>query len=157
MMCHGTADDPPAKVRRALVVEDDPQQRRYLTHMLRCWGFEVSEAADGAVALERLSEFRGQFAVVLLDIMLPLVDGIEVARRALSQYPDLSIVACSAVLQGDIEERLRSLGVRGFLPKPFTAQSLFEVVQTFAIRLSEDSRSPSQREGRGGPVEIGFP
>ncbi len=120
---------------RALVIEDDPQQRAVLVHVLKVLGFQVEEAADGAIALDFLVERRVPFDVIMLDIMLPFVDGVEVARRALAQDPELRFIACSAILQGENEELLRRFGVRGYLPKPYSVEELAATIQRVSRRV----------------------
>ncbi|MFO0956947.1 MAG: response regulator [Isosphaeraceae bacterium] len=122
---------------KALLIEDDPLQRALVSRLLGWAGFEVKEAADGGVAIDFLVVARESFDLILLDIMLPIADGVEVARQALQVDPDLPIVACSAVLYGDNEHILRRLGVRGFLPKPFTADALREAIRVHARRLPQ--------------------
>jgi len=107
-----------------LVVEDDPQIRRALVICLQRWGYATLEAPDGAAALDRFRESSSRLAAMLLDIMLPILDGVEVARRVLAERPGIPIVACSAILDDDLRATLRGLGVRGFLPKPFTSETL---------------------------------
>lgn len=128
---------------RALVIEDDPLQRALVARLLGWSGFEVEEAADGGAAIERLVDARESFDVILLDIMLPVADGVEVARQALQVDPDLPFIACSAVLYGDNEQTLRRLGVRGFLPKPFTADALREAIRDHARRLPRQLSRPA--------------
>jgi DNA-binding response OmpR family regulator len=119
---------------QALVIEDEPEQRTVLARILKMLGFEVTEAPDGQVALEQLVERRSSFDVIILDIMLPFVDGVEVARRALAVDPELRFIACSAVLQGENEEVLRRLGVRGFLPKPYSIEELVATIRRVSSR-----------------------
>jgi len=63
-----------------LVVEDDPDAREALCDLLQSWGAQVSEAADGAEALRRIEDAPPDLALV--DLGLPGIDGLEVARRA---------------------------------------------------------------------------
>lgn len=128
---------------RALVIEDDSLQRALVSRLLVWSGFEVVEAADGGVAIDLLVGARESFDVILLDIMLPVADGVEVARQALQVDPNLPFIACSAVLQGDNEQLLRRLGVRGFLPKPFTAEALRDAIRDHARRLPQQIARPA--------------
>lgn len=107
-----------------LVVEDDLLLRRIVVKILEDWGFAIIEAADGRVALDRLRESGDRMTVVLLDVMLPRVHGVEVARAIGDARPDLPIVACSAALNDGIITELRQVGVRHFLLKPYAASDL---------------------------------
>ena len=109
---------------RVLVVEDDALQRRVLVRLLRNWGYAIAEAADGAEALRHFREAPERIDLILLDIMLPVLNGVEVARHVHRDAPALPIVACSAAFTGEVEAGLRDAGVVDLLPKPYSADSL---------------------------------
>jgi CheY-like chemotaxis protein len=111
-----------------LVVEDDPLLRRVLVRLLRGWGYGIVEAADGAEALERFREARGWLGLVVLDIMLPVIDGVQVARHVREAAPSLPILACSAAFTDQVQDDLRAAGVVDFLPKPYSADLLQRAV-----------------------------
>jgi CheY-like chemotaxis protein len=113
---------------RVLLVEDDPLMRRMLARLLHWWSLDVVEAFDGPAALERFQEQDGRFDVVLLDIMLPRLSGVEVARAILGGRPGLPIVACSAAFEPSIVAELKSLGVVQCLEKPFHADALHDAL-----------------------------
>src|SRR4051794_37196462 len=118
-----------------LVVEDDPLQRRVLLRLLRGWGYGTIEAADGGAAADRFREAIEQLDLVLLDIMLPVRNGIEVAREVRADRPELPIVACSAAFNAAVEADLRRVGVREYLPKPYIA----DVLRATLARLIPDA------------------
>ncbi len=122
-----------------LVVEDDPLLRRVIVRILRSWGYTIVEASDGVSALDRVQESWEDLSVILLDIMLPILDGVEVARRVLAERPELPIVACSAALNDEIVDNLRTIGVRVFLPKPYSADALRD---TLALAAGPESWTP---------------
>ncbi|MBK7612904.1 MAG: response regulator [Burkholderiales bacterium] len=110
--------------RRVLVVDDNAVNRRLLQQLLPKWGLEV-EACDGAAAalgcLERARDEQRPYALLLLDAMMPGVDGFETARR-LQERPDLRadavmLMLSSAGLRGDAQ-RCREAGIAGYLTKP---------------------------------------
>lgn len=111
-----------------LVVEDDLLLRRTLVRLLGSWGYRFVEAGDGATALDRFHAKKDCIGLVLLDIMLPLLDGVQVARAIRSEEPGLPIVACSAALDEPTVAMLQDLGVDQILHKPFTAQGLLETM-----------------------------
>jgi two-component system, cell cycle sensor histidine kinase and response regulator CckA len=113
-----------------LVVEDDVMLRRAVVKTLHSWGFTIREACDGEVALEQVEDAGDDLRAMLLDIMLPLLDGVAVAERVLVDRPKLPIVACSAALDEEMVARLRAVGVRYFLPKPYSADSLRAMLHT---------------------------
>ncbi len=119
---------------RLLVVEDDPHLRRAVVRILRRWGYEIIEAADGRSALERLCSRRETFDLVLLDIMLPEVDGLQVAQTVRAERPELAIVACSAAFNDELLDALNAVGVAQTLPKPYSADCLRQTVEDIARR-----------------------
>lgn len=117
---------PPQNV---LVVEDDLYLRRVLVRTLAQWGCTIWEVGDGGAAVDLITTFGEAPLLILLDIMLPVLNGIEVARQVLDSRPDLQIIACSAAMTPEIESELRTLGVSYFLPKPYTAESLLDTLR----------------------------
>ncbi|MBU6282451.1 response regulator [bacterium] len=115
---------------RVLVVEDDADARDLISHLLRREGHDVVPAAGGAEALALLREV--EVDVILLDVMMPEVDGLEVCRR-LQQSPDLAtipVVLLTAL--DDMETRAAGmrLGVSEFLTKPIVKDELHRRVAT---------------------------
>src|SRR5512132_4303432 len=106
---------------RVLVVDDEPQFRRALRLVLRANGYEVSEAATGEAALDALAV--ESFDLLILDLMLPDMDGVEVCRRV-REWSTLPIVVLSAI--GDEVSKVRALdlGADDYVSKPFSAPEL---------------------------------
>ncbi len=102
--------------RHILIVDDNPLNRQVLVEFLRPLGFELTEAEQGAIALERIAQSRPD--LVVTDLVMPELDGFELARRLRQQYPGLPVIACSAsvteVEQGDS----LAAGCWAFLTKP---------------------------------------
>lgn len=114
---------PPALVRerggRILVVDDNDANAELLDRMLRRLGHQVTLAADGRRALEALA--TGRFDLVLLDIVMPDIDGYEVLRRAKAdeRLRDVPIVVISSMDESQAVARCIELGAADHLPKPF--------------------------------------
>jgi DNA-binding response OmpR family regulator len=106
---------------RALLVDDDRELARLLSEYLGSHGVELVHVEDGAIALERLD--REAFDLVLLDVMLPSVDGFEVCRRVRARHP-VPIVMLTA--RGDDNDRVVGLeiGADDYVPKPFNPREL---------------------------------
>ena len=101
-----------------LVIEDNPDNRKLVTWILEDEGYEVSCAETAEDGLEMLS--RTPFAIILMDISLPGMDGKEATRRirAMSQYVDLPIIALTAhAIKGEHESIMES-GVTRLITKP---------------------------------------
>jgi signal transduction histidine kinase/CheY-like chemotaxis protein len=120
----------PPKGLTALVVDDEPVNRKVAALLLARQGWAVSSVASGEEALERLD--RGErFDAVLLDLDMPEVDGVETARRITQRSrPGGSawLVLQTATVSDEARSRARQAGVTDFLPKPFEAEQLEEVI-----------------------------
>src|SRR5688572_11526108 len=101
-----------------LVVEDDEDIRDQLAEIITDAGYQVITARHGREALQRLAE-GSDFKVILLDLMMPIMDGWEfrVTQRNDARFSHIPVILLSAA--GDLEEKARELGVAGYLPKPF--------------------------------------
>ena len=87
---------------RILITEDEDSLRRFVARALRMDGHETEEAADGAEGLEKLQE--GGYDLLLSDIRMPVMDGIELAHTAASNWPGLKIL----LMTGYAEQRERA-------------------------------------------------
>jgi CheY-like chemotaxis protein len=87
---------------RILITEDEDSLRSFVARALRLDGHETVEAADGAEGLEALQD--GEFDLLLSDIRMPVMDGIELAHRASADHPDLKIL----LMTGYAEQRERA-------------------------------------------------
>ena len=126
---------------RILLVDDEQAVQTLLTYPLRKEGYEVVEAMDGQEALDRFAEQR--FDLVVLDIMLPKLDGIEVCRRlrTRSQVPIIMLTA-----KGDEIDKVAGLemGADDYITKPFS-------VREFRSRV----KAALRRGNMGGPGTVG--
>ncbi|MDP9221876.1 MAG: response regulator [Actinomycetota bacterium] len=117
---------------RVLVVDDDQVIRQLIGINLELEGFEVHMAADGEEALRQVIDVVPD--VVVLDVMMPRLDGLEVARR-LRQDPrnaDLRLVLVSARAQAADLQRGEDTGVDAYITKPFEPDELVDVIRRLA-------------------------
>jgi signal transduction histidine kinase/DNA-binding response OmpR family regulator len=127
--------------RRVLIVDDDVDATEMLAHALRTAGHEVREEHDGTSALVAAAQFQPD--VVLLDLGLPGMDGIEVARRIRS-YPQLGevrIVALTGFGQGSARSRSAAAGIESLLVKPVDMQTIMDAVS--GVEMSVAGAEPS--------------
>ena len=109
---------------RVLLVEDAPFLRYAFGRLLRMHGIEVREATDGREALDRVADFKPQ--LVLTDLMMPVMDGIELIRR-LQSDPDTStvpVVAITADATEQAERQARAAGAVDVITKPIDLPAL---------------------------------
>jgi len=115
---------------RVLVLEDDDHLRGALRMILEGVGYEVTEAADGAAGLSLYHESGAD--LVLVDIFMPEVDGLEVIRALRTEVPRPKLVAMSGGGQAgrkDILTIAAALGAQRTLKKPFAARDLLDAVR----------------------------
>jgi DNA-binding response OmpR family regulator len=114
--------------RTLLLVEDESFLRSLVAQFLRRAGFRVVEAADGRQAVE-LFQARGGFDLVLLDLNLPFLTGVEVCRRIRRHNPGQPVLIVSAAILPDHHQELVALGVGEQLTKPYHPEALLERIE----------------------------
>jgi DNA-binding response OmpR family regulator len=139
---------------RILLVDDEQAVQTLLTYPLRKEGYEVVGAMDGREALDRFSEER--FDLVVLDIMLPKLDGIEVLRRLRirSQVPIIMLTA-----KGDETDKIAGLevGADDYITKPFSVREFRSRVKAALRRGGMGGQQLTDTEPiRAGELEIDF-
>ena len=112
-----------------LLVEDEPQVRRLTAEVLRLQGHTVMEAERGDAALQFAAHFPGEIDLVLADVIMPGMNGREVAERLVRMRPETRVL----YLSGYLDDSVLKLGVEtdpdGFLQKPFTPEQLLNKIQ----------------------------
>jgi response regulator NasT len=120
---------------RILIAEDETIIRLDLRGLLEGAGYEVvGEARDGEEAVALARELEPDLAV--MDIKMPLLDGIEAARRILEERP-IPIVMLTAFGQQDLVGRAVEAGVFGYLVKPYREQDVIPAIETARARFDE--------------------
>lgn len=113
-----------------MLVDDDPQVRLFLSRTLRLHGLTVFEAAHGGDALELLQSQANTIGLVITDVRMPIVDGIQLARAVMTRWPGMPVVFIS----GHTDPRVGAgpeLASAAFLPKPFDDEQLLAIVRQF--------------------------
>jgi DNA-binding NtrC family response regulator len=111
-----------AEKARILIVEDEAHERQGLADLLSAWGYETETAGDGSEALEKVSSFNP--AVVISDLRMPRMTGMELLRQVHEVYSDLNFIMLTGA--GTIEEAVEAtkLGAYNFLEKPLDTKRL---------------------------------
>ncbi|MFO0876522.1 MAG: response regulator [Gemmataceae bacterium] len=125
---------------RILVIDDEPINRTMLTRLLTDQGHEVVSEPSGRAALEILR--REPVDLVITDILMPEVDGLEIVRTLRKEQPHLAVIAISAgsnwLLADNVLNLARLLGAHAQLSKPFNDRQLHDAI-TRALALSRAS------------------
>ena len=114
--------------KRILVAEDDPASAELLTYFLESHGFEVTTASDGNLALEMGTS--GEFALVILDVHMPMYDGIELLQFLRKRHilHTIKVIALTGDLSEETREALAGGGIDSFMTKPVDLGLLGEEV-----------------------------
>lgn len=114
---------------KLLIVEDDESVRAFTARALAAAGHAVETAEDGAEGLERIEQADGTYDLILSDIRMPVMDGIEMARAAVGRFPALRVL----LMTGYAEQRERAAelegSIVGVVNKPFTLADIRERVR----------------------------
>ncbi|HEY1377415.1 MAG TPA: response regulator transcription factor [Gemmataceae bacterium] len=129
-----------------VVVEDEPAIRRGVTDALRVTGYTVTEAADGDAGLT--AALRRDVGLVLLDLLLPRRDGLEVLSELRKDRPGLPVIILTA--RGSEDDRVRGLrmGADDYVVKPFSARELLARVEAVLRRAPSRPAITGARLGR---------
>lgn len=112
----------------ALVVDDEESIRQITRQTLLAFGYKVMLANDGAEAVSVYARHRAEIDIVITDLMMPFMDGLATIQVLRKMNPDLKIIAASGLAPVGGEAKLSDLGVKHFLPKPFTADILLRLM-----------------------------
>lgn len=135
---HGSAGDlaprqaltepPRGQGQWVLIADDEAAVRVIARETLEAFGYRVLVAVDGTEAVSLYTEHQSEIAVVMTDLMMPVMDGsmtIHVLRRI---NPEVKIIAGSGVVNDKTIARMKELGVQYFMPKPYTADDLLKAL-----------------------------
>jgi two-component system OmpR family response regulator len=129
--------------RSILVVDDEESLRKVIIRKLEAEGYACAAAADGREALE--TACTGEFDLVLLDIMMPGMSGMEVLSRVTAAHPDTGVVMITAVSDAQTTSKAIELGACDYVTKPFSLAELSARVER-AFENKELAAGPSERE-----------
>ena len=107
----------PTSAINCLIVDDEPQLRKVLVHVMEEDGFHCFEAGNGFEALDLLD--REPVTLVMSDMRMPRMDGIELLKQMRTRWPDVAVVMITAVSDVDVGVKCLSMGAMDYLTKPF--------------------------------------
>jgi two-component system sensor histidine kinase/response regulator len=135
--------------QRALVVDDNPNSRKILSGELESWGMEVRTAENAAQAIDlmRAAAASDRFSIAVIDVMMPEVDGIELARM-MAGDPVLNgtrtLLISSAGSRSEFSARLRGITIGGWLMKPVPQSSLYDAMVKLMLAAHDNQAAGTQ-------------
>ncbi|MDD2372076.1 MAG: response regulator [Syntrophomonadaceae bacterium] len=117
-------------MKKILIVDDQKGVRRLLEELFKKDGWEVQLAADGKEAVERANEFLPD--IVLMDMKMPNMNGLEASRIILNSFSDLDIIMMTAYGEMNVVKEALDAGVKKCITKPFDIINLRDTVNQMA-------------------------
>ncbi len=114
--------------KKILIVDDNPNMSSLLCEMLEVFDYESVRASDGNQALTELS--RGDFSMVITDMRMPNMTGLELLKEVKGRYPKLPVVLISGYSVADMETAADEVKPDGFLGKPLMMSDIERLLNT---------------------------
>jgi two-component system, OmpR family, KDP operon response regulator KdpE len=140
---------------RILVVDDQPQIRRVMRTTLVANGYEMDEARSGEQALEKLR--TGHYDLILLDVNMPVMDGLETCRAIRSSRPGPDLAVIMLTVRSGERDKVEALdaGADDYVTKPYSTPELLARIRA-VLRRTPMAAQPGQRKVAFDEVEIDF-
>lgn len=127
----GAGKDSSGRRQKTVLVVDDLGEVRDVTRrILERAGYEVLTAVNGLDAAEAFCRHESEIDVVLIDLMMPELDGVEALRVIHGVYEEAKVILVTGYPEHVAADRWREIGFAGFLPKPFTSSSLLDTLSS---------------------------
>ncbi len=125
-----------------LVVDDEPMVLAFAEEGLKRLGYQVFTAADGAQACDVLGTHSGQIQIVLLDLVMPGITGLETCRRLRAMKPNLKVILTSGYTSTEVVRDAQLAGATGFIGKPYSLEELSAALrrpESLSLRTPDDN------------------
>ncbi len=139
-------------MKKVLIAEDESAIREIISITLKRAGYEVTEACDGQQALDIYNSKNGEFDVVLLDIMMPNVDGLEVCKHLRGESSTVGIIMLTAKTQEMDKVSGLLMGADDYITKPFSPSELMARVDSVYRRVAMNTQAPAQQPVRADKI-----
>lgn len=144
-------------MKRILVCEDEDSIREFVVLNLKRSGYDVVDVNCGEDAIKAFDDADGAFDAVLLDIMMPGIDGFAVCRQLRERSDNIGIIMLSAKSQEMDKVSSLMMGADDYITKPFSISELIARVDAICRRVSlVDSKADKQNIASSGPFTINF-
>lgn len=118
---------------RVLIVDDEEQIRTILQRWIHKWGYEVEAVGSAAEAIAIME--RQPAAIVIIDLLMPVLDGLWLLERLTARWPAAAVVIESGALETETVQRTQQFGAADFLAKPFGREQVHQALQRAVARL----------------------
>lgn len=142
-------------MKRILIAEDESSIRDFIVINLKRSGYEVVEAENGRVAIEKYNECGGDFDIALLDIMMPEVDGLEVCKYLRQQSSTIGIVMLTAKSQEMDKVTGLLVGADDYVIKPFSPSELMARIDAIYRRVTVNKELADKSKSAGEIISSG--
>ncbi len=142
-------------MKRILVAEDESSIRDFIVINLKRSGYEVVEAENGRVAIEKYNECGGDFDIALLDIMMPQIDGLEVCKYLRAQSSTIGIVMLTAKSQEMDKVTGLLVGADDYVIKPFSPSELMARIDAIYRRVTVNKDLADKNKSAGEIIASG--
>ena len=142
-------------MKRILVAEDENSIREFIVINLKRNGFEVLEAENGQQALDIYNEYGGNIDVALLDIMMPIMDGLEVCKQLRKKSSTIGIIILTAKTQEMDKVTGLLVGADDYVTKPFSPSELMARVDAIYRRVTLNKEFAQQTREKNNTIDLG--
>jgi CheY-like chemotaxis protein len=125
-----TTSENPARKRRILYIEDEQIVINVTKQILEHLGFEVDILMQSQQAISLLKTQSKDYDLIITDMNMPDMNGIELSKILLEIRPDIPIILCTGSGNSIDEEEIRALGIKGILPKPFMIEDIIKLTNS---------------------------
>jgi CheY-like chemotaxis protein len=122
------------KKQNILIVEDDENSYLYLLFALEERNYNISRASNGLEAINIFRDTKGDFAFILMDLKLPIIDGYQSAEAIRKIDPNIPIIAQTASYIPMIDQKLKDYKFDAVIIKPYTVDQLINAIQSVKIK-----------------------
>lgn len=124
--------------KKSILIVDDDMAHRTMLHILLGWDYEITEADCGAAAIEKIQ--RTPFDLVLMDVCMPEIGGIEALDKIKASSPKLPVIMMTAYASNETVAHALEKGAYGYLTKPFDFENLIKTIEN-AVKDSNTNQA----------------
>ena len=141
-------------MKRILVAEDEKSIREFIVINLKRSGYDVIEAENGEIALKRYDEAAGNIDIALLDIMMPVMDGLTVCKALRERSSTIGIIMLTAKTQEMDKITGLLVGADDYVTKPFSPSELMARIDAVYRRVNVNRELVSRSKNAGDLIEL---